>query len=163
MTENEKNDNLPATENDNLSFFQKLKKEQAKAKALVPVEKFVDKLNSEYGELAARKYYGLYFTIAPVEAGDVWRPPLIAIASQKGNEEALTNAGKGGLYYHDSKKALGRDTLFFPLYSHIEHTWWSDSKSLCRSIDALKGDRFSGALSGTLVDCGSESCPNVPD
>ena len=147
-----------------LSFFQKIKLERERQSTLVfSVEDYVNKL-AVLDETVALQYHDLYETIKPVDEDDEWRPILIAIASKKGNEEALDNAGAGGLYYHDTKIAVPSGTLFFPLHVHTEHTWWGDGgKAMCKSIDGLRGNRFTGPGAPGIFKCGSETCPNVPD
>ena len=144
-----------------LTFYEKLEQKKKAENTIVSVEDFANMLADTDEELA-EQYVQLFHTIRPLEKGDKWRPLLLSIASKKGNDEAYTNAGAGGIFVHETKKAVPKSTLFFPLYSHFEHTWWQDSKASCRSIDGVKGQRFKGPNSPGIITCGT-NCPNTPD
>jgi len=150
-----------------LSLYDRLMKEKEKKQEILPPEVFVERLGEKYGEDAARKFFTLINIIKPADPGDIWRPSLLAICSQKGALELLKKMQPGDIYVHESKKVLPRDTLLFPIFSHIEHTWFETEggewKTVCRSADGLKGDRFRGPNKGQIIQCGTELCPNVPD
>jgi len=143
-----------------LSFYERIQQKKMASEAILSVEDFSNKLAS-LDEAVAESYISLFHTIRPLEKGDRWRPLLMSIASKKGNDEAFKNAGAGGLFINETKKAVAKGTLFFPLFSHEEHTWWQDSKAICRSIDGVKGQRFKGPNSPGIIACGT-NCPNTP-
>jgi hypothetical protein len=162
------------------SPFDRVKIERKNSDVLMSVR---DSYNKLYylDEEAANGFLNLHDMILPAQKdaddpspeddSDLWLPSLIAIASRKSEKpegiEAFTNAGDGGLYFHETRQAVPKDMLFYPLYSHVRHSWWGDGdrsgKVNCQSMDGVTGQRFHGEGAGSYFQCGTETCPNMPD
>jgi hypothetical protein len=172
--------NTDVSTGDELSPFQRRILERRKAEVLMPVEDSYNKLYTVNPD-AAEAFLNLHDMILPAQKdpddpspeddSDLWLPSLIAIASRKAEKpegvEAFNNAGDGGLYFHETRQAVPDDMLFYPLYSHVRHTWWGDGdrsgKVDCQSLDGVTGQRFHGPEAPGYFQCGTETCPNMPE
>ena len=137
-----KSSSAVSTDTSGLDFFSKLSQKANEGTKLLSPQECTNTVFSKYGEELASKYYNIYNTIHPADPGDIWRPTLIGIASKKSTNEIINSMKEGKYYIHETSVELPEDILMFPLFTNIEHTWWSSEyKAICRSMDGSVGDR----------------------